>query len=1028
VKKLRTNTEVHSFLVTANEKSSNRELRLFYDKINFIFENVNGYVFLLDLTGKIIDVNEAALKLTRRLKEDLIGKHFVKYVAIDSEVKTQSYDVLRKMLFGERLSLKTRFKNKNNQNIVIETSASHIRHYDKAVGILIIARDVTEQKMAEEETRYEAEKYRSLVENAQDVIVTFDLKDNLTSANKAIENYGFKIRDITGKNMLEFVSGKYWPKVMADVAKISRGKAIKSELEVITPIGKRMAEYQSNPVMNGKKVVGIQTVLRDITERKIIEEKLAESEECYRVLFEKSPIGICMMAVNGRIINVNKKMEVITGYNSAELMKMSFLDLCKDSVAVKTLKTIDGQDAVREMQTQVKCKDGKLIQVLLNASKIQLRNSSFIQIRIQDMSELVMTEKRLSASEKKYRTLFEEAMDAIFVADAETGILLDCNRAACQLVGREKTELIGKHQSILHPPTSIEGKFSRTFRLHRTEKEGQILEDRVVTKDGEIKKVSIKANIFELENRKVLMGIFRDITEQKRIEEELVQERDFLQALMDNIPDTIYFKDIDSKFTKVNKAQATVLGISDPKEAIGKTDFDFFTPEHAGDAFDDEQRIIKTGQPLIGKIEKIRRADGQFRWVSATKTPIRNKQGKIIGLVGISRDITEQRQIEEKMEYQKNLFDALMDNMPDSIYFKDTQSRFVRVSKVSCAGMGIKNPDEAVGMTDFDWAPKELAEQYYVDDQTVMKTGMPIIGKEEVSISKVGKKWYSATKVPIRDKKGNVIGLVGISRDITKLKETEEALRHYSLHLEEIVEERTRKLREAQRLATIGETAAMVGHDLRNPLQAIAAVPYLVEKALQTLPKQVEEAIKKSSIPTFMNMLQEQTLYMNKIVSDLQDYARPVKLNLKETNLYSMLEDVLSTVNVAENIEVSIEIARDMLAVFDPHLLRRVFTNLINNAVQAMPEGGKLTIRATQNGDGVCISFQDTGVGIPEENLSKIFQPLFTTKAKGQGLGLPVCKRIMEAHGGKITVTSKLHVGSTFTVHIPFKKEVEQDE
>ncbi|MBS7615359.1 PAS domain S-box protein, partial [Candidatus Bathyarchaeota archaeon] len=795
MKNVQANTEVRSFSETTNGKFSSRELRLLYKKISDIFENVSDYVFFLDLTGKIVDINKAALKLTRGLKEDLIGKQFVECIAVDSEVKTKAYDMLRKMLFGERLNLKTRFRNKSNQNVVIETSASYFRQNEKAVGILVIARDVTEQKMAEEEIRYEAEKYRSLVENAQDVIATFDLKGNLTSANKAIENYGFQISNIIGKNMFQFVSTKYWPKVMADVAKIASGKIVKSELEVITPIGKRVAEYQSNPIMNGNKVVGIQTVLRDITERKRIEEKLAENEECYKVLFEKSPIGICMITVNGKIINVNKKMEVITSYSSAELLKMSFFDLCKDpAVAMKTLEAIDGQDVVSELQIQVKCKDGKLIQIILTASKIQLRNNSFIQIRIQDMSELVMTEERLRSSEKKYKALFEEAMDAIFVADAETGIILDCNRAACQLVGREKSELIGKHQSILHPPQSIEDKFSRTFQLHRTEKEGQILEDRVVTKDGEIKEVSIKANVLELEKRKVVMGIFRDITEQKRIEEELVQERDFLQALMDNIPDTIYFKDKDSKFTKVNRAQATVLGVSDPKEAIGKTDFDFFTPEHARDAFEDEQRIIKTGQPLIGKIEKIRRADGQFRWVSATKTPIRDKNGKIIGLVGISRDITEQKQIEEKMEYQKNLFDALMDSMPDSIYFKDTQSRFIRVSKVSCAGIGVKNPDEAVGMTDFDWAPKELAEQYYADDQRVMKTGVPIVGQEEVSLSKVGKKWYSATKVPIRDKEGNVIGLVGISRDITKLKETEEELRHYSLHLEEIVEEKTRRL------------------------------------------------------------------------------------------------------------------------------------------------------------------------------------------------------------------------------------------
>jgi PAS domain S-box-containing protein len=156
-----------------------------------------------------------------------------------------------------------------------------------------------------------------------------------------------------------------------------------------------------------------------------------------------------------------------------------------------------------------------------------------------------------------------------------------------------------------------------------------------------------------------MLGVGKDITERKRAEEALAHERDLLQALMDNIPDTIYFKDTASRFTRINRAQAQVLGVSDPKEAIGKTDFDFFTEEHARDAYADEQEIVKSGRPLIGKVERIRRADGQIRWVSATKVPILDEEGQVTGTAGISRDISERVRAEEEIRRHLRRIEAL---------------------------------------------------------------------------------------------------------------------------------------------------------------------------------------------------------------------------------------------------------------------------------------------------------------------------------------------------------------------------------
>ncbi len=144
---------------------------------------------------------------------------------------------------------------------------------------------------------------------------------------------------------------------------------------------------------------------------------------------------------------------------------------------------------------------------------------------VRDITKRKQAEGLLRESEEKYRRQFDEALDAIFIADATTGILIDCNRAASELVGREKSELIGKHQQIFHPPEEREEKFSRTFRQHLEEKEGRSLDAKVITKGGKIRDVSIKANLFEINGRKILQGIFRDITERKRMEEELLKAR-----------------------------------------------------------------------------------------------------------------------------------------------------------------------------------------------------------------------------------------------------------------------------------------------------------------------------------------------------------------------------------------------------------------------------------------------------------------------------------------------------------------------
>ena len=181
-------------------------------------------------------------------------------------------------------------------------------------------------------------------------------------------------------------------------------------------------------------------------------------------------------------------------------------------------------------------------------------------------------------------------------------------------------------------------------------------------------------------------------------------------------------------------------------------------------------------------------------------------------------------------------------------------------------------------------------------------------------------------------------------------------------------------------------------------------------------------------IEKWVDKIDAQTDYMNKIVSDLQDYSRNIQPTREEADLEALMGDVVSSVDIPGDVDVSIVLDEGLPDIsVDETLMKRLFTNLILNAVQAMPDGGSLSIRGSLQGDDVVISVEDTGVGIREENLDEIFKPLFTSKAKGTGFGLPVCKRIVDAHGGTISVESEEGVGSTFTVKLPVTHLARED-
>jgi len=279
--------------------------------------------------------------------------------------------------------------------------------------------------------------------------------------------------------------------------------------------------------------------------------------------------------------------------------------------------------------------------------------------------------------------------------------------------------------------------------------------------------------------------------------------------------------------------------------------------------------------------------------------------------------------------------------------------------------------------------------------------------------------WYQMRIRPYITEEKKIGGAVLTFADITEIKKLQNEKKHYTNNLEEQVKDQAGRLMQSENFAAIGRTAGMVGHDIRNPLQAILGELYITKKILNTLTEQEAQTKLKEAV-TF---IEKQLFYVNKIVTDLQDFSKTTLPQLKEVNIEKAVQEALAFNVIPKEVEVTFVIEKDFPKLcLDEEQLRRILTNLITNAAQAMPKGGKLTVNASLQDGKAVISVTDTGGGIPEEIKSKMFTPLFTTKAKGQGFGLAVVKKLTEGMSGTVTFESETNKGTTFTLTFPIPK------
>jgi PAS domain S-box-containing protein len=493
-------------------------------------------------------------------------------------------------------------------------------------------------------------------------------------------------------------------------------------------------------------------------------------------------------------------------------------------------------------------------------------------------------------------------------------------------------------------------------------------------------------------------GLIEDAVQRIESEEEY---RNIIQTSID----AFWIVDSTGRFLEVNGAYCDLIGYSrDELLVMSLQDLEIDQiPEEIM-----QWRIEKIKSHGHHSFEtRLRRKDGLPIDIEVSANYIsKDDDGRIFVF---AHNVTRRKRNEEAIRHSEARYRELADSITNSFVGLDADLKYVYWNKASEKITGIRAED-AIG--------RHLFEVFKEDDGTrkvantylkVLKTRKPRVFIDELTMNN--------RKVIVENHiYPSKTGISVFTKDITQRKKLQNKLEKYTQRLEDLVRIRTEKLKTAERLAAIGETAGMVGHDIRNPLQTISGELYLAKSEVGSLP----EGDAKKNLIEGMQIIGEQLGYINKIVADLQDYARTSAPCLEEVDLEKTFTDILSTVTIPQDVRVAVSIKKNFPKLSsDSSYLKRIFINLITNAVQAMPTGGKLTVTANSKGKNAVIKVEDTGQGIPEEVKVNIFKPLFTTKSKGQGLGLAVVKKLTNALGGTITFESDVGNGTRFTVEIP---------
>jgi PAS domain S-box-containing protein len=623
-------------------------------------------------------------------------------------------------------------------------------------------------------------------------------------------------------------------------------------------------------------------------------------------------------------------------------------------------------------------------------------------------------EEDIKHNEARFRSLVENSFEVVTMIDTEAKVLYS-SPPTKNILGYETSELLGRSMFEWMHPDDVPGILEQFQGLLKIP--GSIVSAtcRMQRKDGAWR--WLEGSGHNLLHEPAIAAVvinYRDITERKKYEEVQVH----FASIVESSEEAITSKSLDGTITSWNKGAEKLYGYT-AEEIIGRS-VDILVPE------DKKEELVNMFQDLeegrkIELLETIRRRkDGSLIDVLLTVSPLRNNLGLLTGVSSIARDITERKKSQLAVEESERRFRTMADTAPVMIWMSGADGLYSFFNKawLTFAGRSVENelgngwrkgihPQDLPRCTEIYLKAFEAREKFTLDYRLKRADGVY--------------RWVLDTGVPRFSSDGYFGGFIGSCIDITERKMAEEILIRDKESLEKLVDERSKELIKTQkelkqfsRLADIGTLAATVAHELRNPLGVIHLAAYNLKKERNDL----------GDNKHLVN-IEKKVWEGNQIIDNLLSYARIKIPNYENVRILNILDECVSSAQgrfgeKGINIEKKYEDGLDFIET-DANQVREIFLNILNNACQAIPTppGGTVELKAGREGDMIKVSVKDSGVGIDQEDLDKVFEPFFTRKSKGTGLGLTICNELVNLHQGKIEIKSRLGEGATVSVFLP---------
>jgi two-component system cell cycle sensor histidine kinase/response regulator CckA len=623
---------------------------------------------------------------------------------------------------------------------------------------------------------------------------------------------------------------------------------------------------------------------------------------------------------------------------------------------------------------------------------------------IRDITDLRRAEDDLRASDARFRTFVDHATDSFFLQD-ESGRICDVNLQACRSLGYSREELIGTSPSVFDAGFA-EAMAHFPERLKTGEPIAFDTQHR--RKDGTLFPVEVRVRSFMMGGRRHDVSLARDVTERRRAEEALRESQKWLGLAVDASGLGPWDWNIDTNEVVLSPEWKRQIGYAD-HEVPGRYE-EWESRIHPDDRAEVLRRLqdCVSGQSSHYVVEfRLRHKDGSYRWIYTRGLVVRDAGGRPFRVLGCHLDVTDRRRGEQALRDSHDLLHAVIEGTPDAVFLKDVDGRYLMINTAGAGFIG-KDVDQVTGRSDRDLFDAETAEAIIDRDRRVIAAGRPEVFEETIAGARAdATRTVLSTKSPFRDAQGTVVGLIGIARDITKLKRLEE------------------QFHQAQKMEAVGCLAGGIAHDFNNLLTVIIACSGIAYDNLE--PEDPNREL--------LADIQQAGDRAAALTRQLLAFSRRQVLQPQAVDVNTLLAELrkLLTRLIGENIELTFDPRARVSALVDPAQFEQAVINLAVNARDAMPNGGRLHIETHEsnvedthgahipNGRYVIVTLTDSGHGMDEGTLSRVFEPFFTTKplGKGTGLGLAMVYGFVRQSGGHIAVDTALDRGTTFTLYLP---------